>query len=181
MDTDSVPLIAANANNNNAKFIGPPACITRLLELEINPDRLIVIKRGESITIGNIEIKAVYAEHTDDSVGYLLSFSTLKIYITGDTEYSDQLIDIAREKPEFMMCCINGRLGCMNIADAVRLTSHIQPKVAIPMHVNMFIENTASADEYVRQVELHSGITKGFVMEHGAWYSYSRTEGFRKR
>jgi L-ascorbate 6-phosphate lactonase len=180
LDTDSVPIIAANANNKNAKFIGPPACMTRLLELEINANRLIAIKRGESVKIGNIEVKAVYAEHTDDSVGYILSFSTLKIYITGDTEYSIKLIEIGKEKPEIMICCINGRLGCMNIADAVRLTSHIQPNIAVPMHVNMFIENTASADEYIRQVELHSGITKGFIMEHGAWYNYSRTEGFRK-
>lgn len=178
LDTDSVPSIAAN--NKNAKFIGPPACITRLLELELNPKRLIVIKRGESLKIGNIEVKAVYAEHTDDSVGYILSFSTAKIYITGDTVYSDKLIEIAKDKPELMMCCINGRLGCMNIPDAVRLTSHIQPNIAVPMHVNMFVENTANADEYVKQVELYSGITKGFVMEHGAWYLYSSTEGFQK-
>jgi len=178
LDTDSVPSLAAN--NRNAKFIGPPACIARLLELDIEPKRLITIIRGESLRIGNIEVKAVYAEHTDDSVGYILSFSTVKIYITGDTVYTDKLIKIAEDKPELMMCCINGRLGCMNIPDAVRLTSHIQPNIAVPMHIHMFTENTANADEYVRQVELYGGITKGFVMEHGAWYIYSSAQGFQK-
>lgn len=178
LDTDAVPFIAEN--NPGATFIGPPACISRLLELKIAPERLVTIKRGESLNAGAIDIKAVKAIHTDDSVGYVLSFGDTKVYITGDTVYSDELIGIAEERPDLMMSCINGRLGCMNIADAVRLTSHIQPKIAIPMHVHMFIENTASPEEFVRQVELHSGVTKGFVMEHGEWYVYGKANGFVK-
>jgi L-ascorbate 6-phosphate lactonase len=178
LDTDSVPLFAKN--NPNSRLIGPATCISRLLELDIEPNRLITIEGGASKTIGNIELKAVPAYHTVDSVGYVLTFGEIKIYITGDTVYSDDLIAVSEDKPDLMMSCINGRLGCLNIADAVRLTSHIQPRIAIPMHIHMFIENTASADEYIRQVELHSGITKGFEMEHGLWYTYNRTEGLLK-
>lgn len=177
LDTDSVPFIAEA--NPNAIFIGPPACVSRLLELDISPKRIITLKRGESKTIGNAEVKAVLAYHTDDSVGFVIKFNEVTVYITGDTTYSDDLIPIKDENPDLMMSCVNGRLGCLSIADAVRLTTHIQPKIAIPMHIHMFTENTASGEEYVRQVELNSGITKGIVMEHGGWYLYSREEGLK--
>ncbi|MBD2870940.1 MBL fold metallo-hydrolase [Paenibacillus arenilitoris] len=178
LDDDSMPAIAAN--NSDAMFIGPPACIDRLRGLGIASGRLVPIGRNESRTIGGIAIRAVLAVHTDDSVGYLLTIGECNVYVTGDTVYSDELIEVAKERPELMMSCMNGRLGCMNIADAVRLTSHIQPKFAIPMHFGMFVENTADPGEYMRQVELHSGVTKGFLMKHGVWYAYSSAEGLHE-
>lgn len=178
LDTDAVPTIAAN--NPDATFYGPPSCISRLLELRIDPQRLTTVRSGQSLAIGGAIVRAVPAVHTGDSVGYVLVFGEINVYVTGDTLYSDDLIAAAGERPDLMMCCINGRLGNMNIADAVRLTSHIQPDIAVPMHVNMFVENTASPQEYVRQVGLHGGLTRGIVMEHGAWYLYGKAGGWRK-
>ncbi|CAM3825772.1 MBL fold metallo-hydrolase [Cohnella lubricantis] len=178
LDEESVPVIAAN--NPDALFYGPPSCISRLLELGLHPKRLITVRRGESKKIGDARIRAVLAVHTEDSVGYILTIGGTKVYITGDTVYSDELIGIAGDRPDLMMCCINGRLGCMNIEDAVRLASHIQPAIAVPMHVHMFAENTASPEEFVRQAKLHSGITQGIVMEHGVWYFYGQAQGWRK-
>lgn len=179
LDPESVPLIAMK--NPNSIFVGPPACISILLGLGLEPNRLITIKRGEKKRIGNADVQAVLACHTDDSVGYVFNFGGVKVYITGDTTYSDDLISVADVKPDVMMVCINGRLGCMNIPDAARLTSHIQPFFAVPMHYGMFIENTANPEEFSRQVEAYSGITKGFIMEHGSWYLYSREQGFLPR
>jgi L-ascorbate 6-phosphate lactonase len=177
LDPESIPVIATA--NPNAVFVAPPACISVLLELGIGSERLITLKRGQEKKIGNAQVVATLAYHTDDSVGYVFTFGKVKVYITGDTIYSDDLISVADAKPDVMIPCINGRLGCMSIPDAARLTAHIQPRVAVPMHHDMFIENTASPEEYVRQVEAYSGITKGFIMEHGSWYLYSKEEGFR--
>lgn len=177
LDPESVPVIALE--NPDAVFVGPPACISILLELGLAPERLITMRRGEEKKIGNAGVQAVPAYHTDDSVGYVFNFAGVKVYITGDTTYSDGLISVADVKPDVMMPCINGRLGCMNIPDAARLTSHIQPRVAVPMHYGMFIENTANPEEFIRQVGAYNAITKGFIMEHGSWYLYSRDEGFR--
>jgi len=176
LDPDSVPILAQR--NPQARFAGPPSCLTRLLEMGLEPGRLIALERGMQKLIGNATVHAVPAQHTPDSVGYVLQFGGVSVYITGDTVYSDDLIAIGSLKPDLMMSCINGRLGCMNIADAVRLTSHIQPRFAVPMHIKMFIENTASAEEYVRQVAAHSGITQGFAMEMGDWYVFDRDQGF---
>jgi L-ascorbate 6-phosphate lactonase len=177
LDPESVPIIAGA--NPNAILVGPPACISVLLELGIASERLITLKRGQEKKIGNALVGATLAYHTDDSIGYVLNFGEVKVYITGDTTYSDDLISVADSKPDVMIPCINGRLGCMNIPDAARLTAHIQPRVAVPMHHDMFIENTANPHEFVRQAEAYSGITKGFIMRHGSWYLYSKEQGFR--
>lgn len=176
LDDGSVPEIADK--NPASTFIGPPSCINRFLELGIPAERLVAIRRNQQKEIGNITAKAVLAHHTSDSIGYVLKFDDLVFYITGDTTYSDDLIAITDEKPDVMMTCINGRLGCMNIHDAARLTGHIQPQYAVPMHYGMFKENTADPNEFVRQAEAGSGIVNGTVMKQGEWYLFSKEQGF---
>lgn len=176
LDDESIPVIAKI--NPELSFIGPPSCISFLLELGISPHKLISIGRNQKKRIGNLLVKAVLACHTNDSVGYVLYFENLICYVTGDTTYSDDLIPIKEEKPQIVMTCINGRLGCMNIPDTARLMGHIQPQFAVPMHYGMFKENTADPREFVRQVEAYSGITKGFIMEQGNWYVFNKEQGF---
>lgn len=178
LDDVSLPLIAKA--NKNLTIVAPPTCIDRLKELGIHPKRLISLQRGEDMKIGNTLVKAVIANHTDDSVGFVFKFGNLSFYITGDTTYSDNLIAVKEDHPNLMMPCINGRLGCMNICDAVRLTGHIQPDFVVPMHYGMFKENTADPNEFVRQAETSSGITKGMIINIGEWYAYSKRRGFTK-
>jgi L-ascorbate 6-phosphate lactonase len=176
LDDESIPAIAKA--NPDVTFIAPRASIQSLMELNISNNRLITIQRGEHRKIGTVNVKAVMAHHTEDSVGYLLQFDDVVCYHTGDTIYSDDLIPIKDEHPHIMMTCMNGRLGCMNIPDAAHLTAHIQPRFAIPMHHGMFQENTADPKEFVRQAEAYSGITKGLTMKQGAWYICNKREGF---
>lgn len=176
LDPDSIPIISKM--NPNAKFVGPPSCISILLEIGVSTENLITIRRGESKKVGTITVEAVKAFHTDDSVGYVFNFNGTKVYLTGDTTYSDELISISEAKPDLMLTCINGRLGCMNIPDAARLTAHIQPKFVVPMHIGMFKENTANPEEFIRQAQSYSGLVTGYMMEHGKWYLFDRKLGF---
>ena len=176
LDPDSVPEIAEM--NPTAKFVGPPSCISILKEMGIAAERLIPIRRGQVQKVGNINLYAVMAFHTEDSLGYVLDLEETKVYITGDTTYSDDLISTVDFKPDLMMTCINGRLGCMNIPDAARLTAHIQPEYVIPMHFGLFKENTADPEEFIRQAESYSGIVKGIILEHGSWYIFDKNKGF---
>ncbi|MCC2686279.1 MAG: metal-dependent hydrolase [Paenibacillaceae bacterium] len=179
LDSDSVPIIAAN--NPGAVFAGPPACVVRLLEIGIPWERIRPIARGGKLALGDVGVSAVLAYHTDDSIGFVLDFAGAQVYISGDTTYSDELIGAvsgaAGTGLELMMVCINGRLGCMNIPDAARLTAHLQPRVAIPMHVDMFVENTADAGEYVRLVQAYSGTTQAVKIQYGEWYLYGKEHG----
>jgi L-ascorbate metabolism protein UlaG (beta-lactamase superfamily) len=179
LDDGSIPAIAAA--NPELIFVAQPASIDCLEELGISPCQLVKIQRGESKKIGYINVKAVLAHHTKDSVGYVLQVDDLVFYHTGDTIYYNDLISVKEKHPHVMMTCMNGRLGCMNIPDAARLTAHIQPQFAVPMHYGMFRENTADPKEFVRQTEAYSGITKGFIMKQGKWYVFGEQEGFSLR
>ncbi len=173
LDPDSIPEIYKA--NPAVTFLAPPSCLDLFIEMNIPKDNINVIRRGEKQRIGNLNVEAVLAIHTEDSLGYVLELNGVKLYISGDTTYSDELI--LNEQLDLMMVCINGRLGCMNIPDATRLTAHIQPKYAIPMHIDMFKENTANPKEFVNQVENYSGIVKGFTMKHGKWHIYDQAFG----
>ncbi|WP_099157008.1 MBL fold metallo-hydrolase [Virgibacillus ndiopensis] len=179
LDPDSVPLISQF--NPSSKLVGPSSCIKILRDMNISSTRLIKLDRGEGIQLGNLQLQAVMAIHTNDSIGYVIDLNGIKFYITGDTTYSDDLIGVTDWELDMMMVCINGRLGCMNIPDAARLTAHIQPKYAIPMHFGMFKENTANPKEFIRQVEAYSGIVKGYIMKHGHWYLFDKNDGFIAR
>jgi L-ascorbate metabolism protein UlaG (beta-lactamase superfamily) len=181
LDTDSVPAIAAN--NPGAIFAGPPACVVRLLEIGIPWERIRPIARGGKLALDGVGVSAVLAYHTDDSVGFVLDLEGMPVYISGDSTYSDDLVGAVGGAVgpglELMMVCVNGRLGCMNIPDAARLTAHLQPRVAIPMHVDMFVENTADAGEFVRLVQAYSGTTQAVKMQYGKWYLYGKEQGLR--
>lgn len=178
LDERSLPAIAKS--NPTSTLVAPPSCIHRLMELGISSDKLITIQCGQERTIGNIVVKAVLAHHTTDSIGYILRFEGTTIYITGDTIYKDDLMNIKNENPHVVIACINGRLGCMNISDAARLVAHLQPEFAVPMHFGMFKENTANPNEFIHQVEAYNGVSKGFIMEMGTWYLFNKKQGFLK-
>ena len=64
-----------------------------------------------------------------------------------------------------MFVCINGKLGNMNVEEAVRLTRVIMPKVAVPTHYGMFESNTEDPKKYTSQLK------KSFEMEYNKEYS----------
>ena len=71
----------------------------------------------------------------------------------------------AKQKIDLMFICINGRLGNMNVDEAVRLTECIAPRVGIPTHYGMFESNTEDPQKYV------SRLTCGFEMKYNTEYS----------
>ena len=64
-----------------------------------------------------------------------------------------------------MFICINGRLGNMNVEDAVKLTKILSPRVGVPTHYGMFESNTEDPRKYLRELDC------GFEMKHNTEYS----------
>ena len=66
-----------------------------------------------------------------------------------------------------MFICINGKLGNMNVSEAIKLTKIINPEVGIPTHYGMFESNTENPLNYI------SKINCGFEMEYNKEYHIS--------
>lgn len=97
---------------------------------------------GDSITVGDCKLTAVFADHTAEAFGLIVEGEGKTLYFSGDTLYHEKLFDIAGYHPDLAFICINGRLGNMNAQEAVQLANIIGAGVSIPNHYDMFASNS---------------------------------------
>ena len=109
-------------------------------------------------------LEAVFADHTVDAVGVIIKHNGITLYFSGDTEYNEKLEELKEYNIDIMFICINGRLGNMNVDEAVKLTEIIKPKVGVPTHYGMFESNTENPENYTSKVDC------GFKMEYDTEY-----------
>ena len=63
------------------------------------------------------------------------------MYFSGDTLYHEKLFDIAMYHPDVAFLCINGKLGNMNVEEALTVAEKIGAPINIPNHYDMFASN----------------------------------------
>ena len=107
---------------------------------------------GAVYQIGAFTLRAVFADHSVPAVGLLLCHGNRKIYLSGDTEYHEKLKELSGEALDIAIICINGRLGNMNVDQAVELTKALNPTVGIPTHYGMFESNTEDPAKYTSRL-----------------------------
>lgn len=154
------------------KFVGSAFSCRHFKALGIDDSKIIEIKRNREKIIEGIKILPVYARHTDDSVGYVLSACNVTIYITGDSEYDEELKKNAKYNPNILIICINGKYGNMNIKEAAMLTKCLKPNIVIPTHYGMFEENTVEPKEFLHVVEKTGIETMVKILDFNKYYIF---------
>ena len=100
----------------------------------------ILFNAGTVWTEGDVQIRAVVAEHSDPyAIGVILSAEGKNYYITGDTLYSERVFDSLPQKElyaVFLPC--NGKGNNMNMTDAACFALRTGAKYAVPYHIGMF-------------------------------------------
>jgi L-ascorbate metabolism protein UlaG (beta-lactamase superfamily) len=119
---------------------------------------------GESITVGDFEITAVFSDHTVESFGLIVKAENKTLYFSGDTLYNEKLFDISKFKPDVTFICINGRLGNMNVDEALITAKRIGAKINIPNHYDMFASN--SENPYLFSENIDGGSVLEFNKEY---------------
>lgn len=122
---------------------------------------------GDVFNIGEFALEAVYSDHTVPAIGLIVKHSGIKMYFSGDTEYNERLEDLKGYNIDIMFICINGKLGNMNVDEAVKLTKTINPKVGVPTHYGMFESNTENPINYTSKLDC------GFEIEYNKEYEIS--------
>lgn len=150
-------------NTDGIAFYAPSDCKETLLKLGVK--QYIPFDCGAETQIGNFKISAVYAKHTVPAIGIVVTNGDSSLYFTGDTFYDERLNKI---QCDVLFVCINGKLGNMDVNDAVRLTKEINPKTGIPNHYGMFESNTEDPHKYT------SNIDNGFIMEFNRIYTVEK-------
>ena len=157
VDIDAIPFM-----DKKMMFLAPSDAKKALKDCGVTKYKS--FDEGDSITLGDFELKAVFADHTVPAIGVVISHNGVNMYFTGDTEYNEKLNAV---RCDILFVCINGKLGNMNVEEAVKLTKEINPKVDIPTHYGMFESNTENPDKYTLNVD------NGFEMEYNREYSIS--------
>lgn len=107
----------------------------------LGKENAIAISEAESVTLGDFELTAVFADHTVEAFGIIVKAEGLTLYFSGDTLYNERLFDVAKYSPDATFICINGRLGNMNVGEALTSAKRIGAKLNIPNHYDMFASN----------------------------------------
>jgi hypothetical protein len=120
---------------------------------------------GDSIKVGDFQITAVFADHTVEAFGLIVKAENKTLYFSGDTLYNEKLLNIAEYKPDITFICINGRLGNMNVDEALITAKKISAKINIPNHYDMFESNSENPLLFSEKID------GGFVMEFDREYT----------
>jgi L-ascorbate 6-phosphate lactonase len=124
------------------------------------------------IESGDIRIRGAFAVPTDDTdlnhMGYVLEFgSGPRVYMTGDTDYSELLTSAAKHSPDLVITCINGGFNNLSHWEAAQLVSKIRPRAAIPCHYDMFPDNAVDPRQFRASLKLSAPEVGYQELEHG--------------
>lgn len=148
------PLTIQNLRNKDTlQFVGPSFTCSMYESYGIETSRIQSIWPQKEIAHRDIKILGTFALPTDDSdlnhMGFLLTFQDrFKVYITGDTDYSELLACVAKESPQVLITCINGNYNNLSHWEAAQLAKSINPRVAIPCHYDMFPDNCIDPSQF---------------------------------
>jgi L-ascorbate metabolism protein UlaG (beta-lactamase superfamily) len=114
------------------------------------------IRPGQSVTIGDIAIRAVPAYNLGKQfhpkasgwVGFVFKVSGTTFYIAGDTDFIPEMSGL---KPDIALLPIGGKFT-MDIDQAVEATFSIDPKIVVPMHYDTFGGIEADPNEFKEKV-----------------------------
>ena len=160
VDIDAIPRM----NKENMLFFAPTHAKKTLAECGVA--RYFPFDEGAVYNVGAFRLTAVFAHHSVPAVGVIVEHEGRTLYFSGDTEYHERLTALAERKIDILFICINGKLGNMNVDEAVRLTEILHPRVGIPTHYGMFESNTEDPTKYT------SRVAHGFEMMYNTEYSF---------
>jgi L-ascorbate 6-phosphate lactonase len=165
-------------NKDTGRFVGPhPTCGVYRQE-GIEEGRIVPAWPGCELEFGDLHIRGAFALPTDDTdlnhMGYILKFGNgPKIYMTGDTDYSELLFEAGKHSPDLMITCINGGFNNLSHWEAADLAAKIKPKAAIPCHYDMFPDNSIDPKQFRATLKLRAPDVPYHEMEHGQPFVFS--------
>lgn len=121
--------------------------------------RVTVFHAGDTLQVGDINLIGVVACHTVEAFGLIVKTEGLTLYFSGDTLYDSRLFEISAFTPDYTFICINGKLGNMNVEEAVETALHIGARINVPNHYGMFESNSEDPTRFTEKM------SNGFIME----------------
>jgi L-ascorbate 6-phosphate lactonase len=134
-------------------FVGPGLACESFCNCGVDKAKIQQVYPGAKTQVSDVLIHGTFAMPTDDSdlnhMGFVLAVENgPRIYISGDTDYSNLLAHVRKLEPDIMIACINGGFNNMSHWEAAELAAMLKPKVAIPCHYDMFPDNASDPQQF---------------------------------
>jgi L-ascorbate 6-phosphate lactonase len=148
-------------NKDTVQFVGPHPSCQVYREEGVETGRIVPAWPDCEIECRDIRIRGAFAVPTDDTdlnhMGYVFEFgSGPRIYMTGDTDYSELLTSAAKHSPDLVITCINGGFNNLSHWEAAQLVGKIRPQAAIPCHYDMFPDNAVDPRQFRASLKLNA-------------------------
>jgi Predicted Zn-dependent hydrolases of the beta-lactamase fold len=166
-------------HKDTMQFIGPhESC--RIFSAEgIESSRILTSYPKCEFEFGDLHIRGTFALPTDDTdlnhMGFIFrsGASGTKVYMTGDTDYTELLFEAAKHSPDVVITCINGGFNNLSHWEAATLVGKIKPKVAIPCHYDMFPDNSVDPKQFRAAMVLRAPDVQYQELAYGKPYLFS--------
>lgn len=159
-------------HKDTMQFIGPhPSCeVFRAEGVEagrIQPSWPQCVLEWKDVTI-----YGTFALPTDDTdlnhMGFVFQFGNgPRVYVTGDTDYTELLTSAGKHEPDLLITCINGGFNNLSHWEAARLAGQLKPKAAIPCHYDMFADNAVDPKQFRAALKMQAPGVVYHEMAHG--------------
>ena len=159
-------------HKDTMEFVGPPPSCDVFRAEGIEKGRIVTAWPDCVTGYKDITVRGTFALPTDDSdlnhMGFVFEFGIgPKIYVTGDTDFSELLYSAGKHKPDLVITCINGGFNNLSHWEAAELVRTIKPKAAIPCHYDMFPDNSVDPKQFRASLNYRAPDVKYTEMEHG--------------
>jgi L-ascorbate 6-phosphate lactonase len=167
-------------NKDTAHFVGPhPTCGIYRAE-NIESGRIVPTWPQNVLELRDVRITGTFALPTDDTdlnhMGYVYEFGGgPKIYVTGDTDMSELLFSVEKQKPDIVITVINGGFNNLSHWEAAEVCGRIKPKLAIPCHYDMFPDNSVDPKQFRATLGLRAPGVTYQELAHGKPYLFERS------
>lgn len=137
---------------SNTRFIVPKSMKNRLIIDRISENDIISVDVKNKYSVDDIEFETIPAYNINKSfhpksnnwVGYIININNIKYYIAGDTDITDEAINV---KCDIAFIPIGGTYT-MGYKEAATLTNKIKPKYTIPIHYGLIVGKYEDAIKY---------------------------------
>jgi len=146
------PETIVRTKKSTAKFVGPFDSCRLYRECGVQEANYRLIHPGENLELGNsTSLQGTFALPTDDTdlnhAGMLFRFANgITFYNSGDTAYAERLAALLPADVDICAICINGGFHNLSPAEAAAIVHVMRPRVVIPCHYDMMINNVGSPE-----------------------------------
>jgi len=167
-------------DKSRMSFVGPFHSLEVYRRCGVPESSIRILHAGETITHGSTCITGTFAYPTDatdlNHIGLLVEFSNgLTFYNTGDTAWTQHLATMLPRNVDVCAVCINGGFHNLGPMEAAEIVKSIRPKVVIPCHYDMMVNNVGSPNMFRVALDLvQSSATFRLLKYYEPWV-YMRT------